>query len=302
MSNVRFTNDILSRQTLFDLGNITDTLAKTQNELSTGKRIQQPEDDPYGAGRAVTLRNQLADVQQYQTNINDASAWAQTTDSALGNVTDLLQRARELVVQAANGTQDQSSLDAISSEMTQIKASLQAQANATYNGRYIFSGTATNIQPYQSNAYSGTTLPVQRLIGPGQVVQVNKDGPSAFGVQSAGPPPTKNVFDVLDDIIGDLSTGNNAALGSSALTELDGSFTTAVNARTTVGAISNRLETQGNLLSAQELSVQGLLSQTEDADMAKTLITYSTTQTAYQAALQAGAKIIQPTLMDFLTT
>jgi flagellar hook-associated protein 3 FlgL len=302
MSNVRFTNDILSRQTLFDLGNITDTLAKTQNELSTGKRIQQPEDDPYGAGRAVTLRNQLADVQQYQTNINDASAWAQTTDSALGNVTDLLQRARELVVQAANGTQDQSSLDAISSEMTQIKASLQAQANATYNGRYIFSGTATNVQPYQSNAYSGTTLPVQRLIGPGQVVQVNKDGPSAFGVQSAGPPPTKNVFDVLDDIIGDLNTGNNAALGSSALTELDGSFTTAVNARTTVGAISNRLETQGNLLSAQELSVQGLLSQTEDADMAKTLITYSTTQTAYQAALQAGAKIIQPTLMDFLTT
>ena len=107
MSNVRFTNDILSRQTLFDLGNITDTLAKTQNELSTGKRIQQPEDDPYGAGRAVSLRNQLADVQQYQTNINDASAWAQTTDSALGNVTDLLQRARELVVQAANGTQDQ---------------------------------------------------------------------------------------------------------------------------------------------------------------------------------------------------
>jgi flagellar hook-associated protein 3 FlgL len=301
MSNVRFTNDILSRQTLFDLGNITDTLAKTQNELSTGKRIQQPEDDPYGAGRAVTLRNQLADVQQYQTNINDASAWAQTTDSALGNVTDLLQRARELVVQAANGTQDQTSLDAISSEMTQIKASLQAQANATYNGRYIFSGTATNIEPYQSNAYSGTTLPVQRLIGPGQVIQVNKDGPSAFGVQSAGPPPTKNVFDVLDDIIGDLNTGNNAALGSSALTEIDGAFTTAVNARTTVGAISNRLETQGNLLSAQELSVQGLLSHTEDADMAKTLITYSTTQTAYQAALQAGAKIIQPTLMDFLT-
>ena len=102
MSNVRFTNDILSRQTLFDLGNITDTLAKTQNELSTGKRITKPEDDPYGAGRAVSLRNQLGDVQQYQTNINDASAWAQTTDSALGNVTDLLQRARELVVQAAD--------------------------------------------------------------------------------------------------------------------------------------------------------------------------------------------------------
>jgi flagellar hook-associated protein 3 FlgL len=299
--SIRFTNDILSRQTLFDLGNITDKLSRTQRELSSGKRINAPEDDPYGSGRAVSLRNELADVQQYQVNINDASAWTQTTDSALGNVTDLLQRARELTVQAANGTQNQDSLNAISSEMTQIKASLLAQANSTYNGRYIFSGTATNVQPYPSNAYAGTTLPVQRLIAPGEVVQVNTDGPTAFGAQAAGPPATKNVFDVMDDIIGDLNSGNSAALQTTALTELDASFTTALNARTTVGAMSNRLDSQGTRLGAQELSVTDLLSKTEDADMAKTLVTYSQTQTAYQAALQAGAKIIQPTLMDFLS-
>jgi flagellar hook-associated protein 3 FlgL len=297
---IRFTNDILSRQTLFDLGNITDTLAKTQQQLSSGKRITAPEDDPYGSGRAVSLRNELADVQQYRVNINDASAWAQQTDSSLGNVTDLLQRARELTVQAANGTQNQSSLNAIASEMTQIKASLLAEANSTYNGRYIFSGTATNVAPYPSNAYAGTTLPVQRLIAPGEVVKVNQDGPSAFGVQAAGPPATKNVFDVMDDVIGALNAGTMSTLQTTALTELDSSFTTALNARTTVGAISNRLDTQGSRMSAQELSVADLLSKTEDADMAKTLITYSQTQTAYQAALQAGAKIIQPTLMDFL--
>jgi flagellar hook-associated protein 3 FlgL len=298
---VRFTNDILSRQTLFDLGNITDRLAKTQAQLSSGKRITAPEDDPYGSGRAVSLRNDLADTQQYQVNINDASAWAAQTDSSLGNVTDLLQRARELTVQAANGTQNQDSLNAIAAEMKQIKASLLSEANATYNGRYIFSGTATDIPPYPTNAYAGTTLPVQRLIAPGEVVQVNQDGPSAFGVQAAGPPATKNVFDVLDDVIGALNSGNMRALQTTALTELDGSFTTALNARTTVGAISNRLDTQRTRMSAQELSVTDLLSKTEDADMAKTLITYSQTQTAYQAALQAGAKIIQPTLMDFLS-
>jgi flagellar hook-associated protein 3 FlgL len=298
---VRFTNDILSRQTLFDLGNITDKLAKTQAQLSSGKRITAPEDDPYGSGRAVSLRNDLADVQQYQVNINDASAWAAQTDSSLGNVTDLLQRARELTVQAANGTQNQDSLNAISSEMKQIKASLLSEANATYNGRYIFSGTATNVAPYPTNVYTGTTLPVQRLIAPGEIVQVNQDGPSAFGVQAVGPPATKNVFDVMDDVIGALGSGNMTALQTTALTELDGSFTTALNARTTVGAISNRLDTQSTRMSAQELSVTDLLSKTEDADMAKTLITYSQTQTAYQAALQAGAKIIQPTLMDFLS-
>jgi flagellar hook-associated protein 3 FlgL len=184
--------------------------------------------------------------------------------------------------------------------MTQIKASLLAEANSTYNGRYIFSGTATNVAPYPSNAYAGSTLPVQRLIAPGEIVKVNQDGPAAFGVQAAGPPVTKNVFDVLDDVIGALNAGNMSALQTTALTELDGSFTTALNARTTVGAISNRLDTQRTRMSGQELSVTDLLSKTEDADMAKTLITYSQTQTAYQAALQAGAKIIQPTLMDFL--
>jgi flagellar hook-associated protein 3 FlgL len=297
---VRFTNDILSRQTLFDLGSITDTLTRSQNELSTGKRIATPEDDPYGAGLATSLKNELADNQQYQSNISHAQAWTQTADATLGNVTDILQRARELVVAAANGTQDQTSLNAISAELTQLKGSLQAQANATYNGRYIFAGTATNTVPYPTNAYAGNALPVQRLVGAGQTVTINQSGPSAFGTTAAGPPATKNVFDTFDDVINDLNTGNTAALGSSALIEIDGALTTATNARTTAGSISNRLDTQNSLLTAQELSIQGVLSHTQDADMAKVMIKFSPTQTAYQAALQAGAKVIQPTLLDFL--
>jgi flagellar hook-associated protein 3 FlgL len=298
---VRFTNDIMARQTLFDLGNITQTLTKTQNELSTGKSISTPEDNPYGAGLATSLKNELADNQQYQSNISDAQAWTQTSDATLGNVTDILQRARELVVSAANGTQDQTSLNAISAELTQLKGSLQAQANTTYNGRYIFAGTATNTEPYTTNAYAGNELPVQHLVGAGQTVQINQTGTTAFGTQSAGPPATKNVFDVFDDVINDLNTGNTAALGSSALSEMDGALTTATNARTTAGAISNRLDTQNNLLSAQALSISSVLSDTQDADMAKVMITFSQTQTAYQAALQAGAKVIQPTLLDFLS-
>ena len=225
--SVRFTNDIMSRQTLFDLGNITQTLTKTQNELSTGKSISTPEDNPYGAGLATSLKNELADNQQYQSNISDAQAWTQTADATLGNVTDIIQRARELVVAAANGTQDQTSLSAISAEITQLKGSLQAQANATYNGRYIFAGTATNTEPYPGNTYTGNSLPVQRLVGAGQTVAINQNGPSAFGVTAAGPPATKNVFDMFDDVINDLNTGNTAALGSTALAGMDAALTTA---------------------------------------------------------------------------
>jgi flagellar hook-associated protein 3 FlgL len=105
---------------------------------------------------------------------------------------------------------------------------------------------------------------------------------------------------MFDDVISDLNSGNTAALGSSALTEMDTALTNATNARTVAGAVTNRLDTQNSLLTAQELSIQSLLSNTQDADMAKVMITFSQTQTAYQAALQAGAKVIQPSLLDFL--
>jgi flagellar hook-associated protein 3 FlgL len=298
---IRFTNDILSRQTLFDLGNVTESLSKWQQQLSSGKRINTAEDDPYGASQATSLHSRLADNAQYQKNISDSQAWTSTADSALGNVTDVLQRARELVVEAANGTESQSSLNAISSELTQLKGSLQAQANSTYNGRYIFGGTATNAQPYTSNSYSGNALPVQRQIGDGQTVNIGISGPSAFGTTAAGPPATQNVFDAFDSIISDLNSGNTTALGSSALASLDSALTTAGNARTTVGAMSNRLDTQSSFLSAQQLSLKSVLSNTEDADTAQVAVAFSQSETAYQAALQAGAKIIQPTLLDFLS-
>ena len=95
---VRFTNDILCRADAVRPGQHHRQAHATQEQLSSGKRISTPEDDPYGAGLAISLKNQLADIQQYQSNISDAQAWTQTADATLGNVTDILQRARELVV------------------------------------------------------------------------------------------------------------------------------------------------------------------------------------------------------------
>jgi flagellar hook-associated protein 3 FlgL len=140
------------------------------------------------------------------------------------------------------------------------------------------------------------------MIGDGQTVNIGVPGPTAFGTTAAGPPATQNVFDAFDSIISDLNSGNTTALGSTAISSLDSALTTAGNARTAVGAMANRLDTQTNCLTAQQLSLTGVLSDTEDADTAKVAVAFSQSQTAYQAALQVGAKIIQPTLLDFLTT
>ena len=125
---LRATQTTLARQTLYDLNNASDRLSKVQNQLSTGKQINQPEDDPFGAGRALFLRDELADVQQYQRNINEGSTWLTGTDTALGNANDIMQSVRTLVVQASNGTLDQADMNAISTQIGQLKESLRDQS------------------------------------------------------------------------------------------------------------------------------------------------------------------------------
>jgi flagellar hook-associated protein 3 FlgL len=293
---IRRTNDMTSRQTLYDLNNVTNQLAKIQSQLSSGKQIQQPEDDPFGAGRAMFLRDEVSQVQQYQRNISEGQAWLQTSDTALTNVRDTMQRIRELVVQGGNGTLDQPGMDAIAKEIGQLKETLRDQANSTFAGRYIFSGTQTDKPPYPApaNTFAGNTGTVLRTIGTGQTVQVNQDGPTVFG------PNGSNLFDLLDTIQSDLQSGNQSSLQNADLTNFDAAFDRVSQASSNVGAISNRLDTQLTHLKDQEVNVQGLLSQTEDADMAKTMVNFSTAQATYQAALQAGARVIQPSLLDYL--
>lgn len=293
---IRRTNDMMARQTLYDLNNVTNQLAKIQTQLSSGKQIQQPEDDPFGAGRAMFLRDEVSGIQQYQRNISEGQAWLQTSDTALTNVTDTMQRIRELMVQGGNGSLDQSGMDAIAKEIGQLKESLRDQANSTFAGRYIFSGAQTDKPPYPApaNTYAGNSGAIQRQIATGQTVQVNQDGPTVFG------PDGSNLFDLLDTIQSDLQSGNQSSLQNADLTSFDAAFDRVSQASSNVGAITNRLDTQLSHLKDQEVNVSGLLSQTEDADMAKTMINFSTAQATYQAALQAGAKVIQPSLLDYL--
>jgi len=293
---MRVTQQTLARQTLFDLNSTTNRLASLQQQLSTGKQINKPEDDPFGAGRALSLRDELAETQQFQRNINDGVAWLQQSDTALGNANDVMSRVRTLVVQAGNGTNDAGALKAIQTEISQLKESLREQANTTIDGRYVFSGTQTTTQPFPApgNTFAGNTNPVQRQIGQGQTVPVNQDATAAFG------PNGNNVFDLLDRIQTDLTSGNAANLQGQDLTDIDTAMDRLQSGRSNVGAVQNRLTTQLSRLKDAEVNVSDLLSKTQDVDMAKTMVNFSMTQTVYQAALQAGAKVIQPTLMDFL--
>lgn len=295
----RITQSMLTTNLLADLQNVTNRLAQTQNQLSSGKQITKPSDDPFGTARALQFRADLAANQQYQANVNDASGWQNATDTALGQINSLTQRARDLLVQGANDTVSAAGRQSIAAEIDQITDSIKSIGNTEYAGRYIFAGSKTTAPPYTpggADAYSGDTTTLQREIGPGVQVPMNVDGGSVIGDGSTA----GSLLATLRQISTDLNANNSTALQGGDLSALDTANAAVTTAQATVGARTDRLSTALTRLQQLQESTTQLLSTTEDADMAQAAVNFSQQQVAYQAALKAGAQIIQPSLMDFL--
>jgi flagellar hook-associated protein 3 FlgL len=304
--STRITNAMISRSVLSDLNDVSNRLSLTQQRMSSGKQITRPSDDPYGTSRALTLRSDVESTQQYQRNVGEAVAWQNITDAALSKVTDAMQRVRELVIGAANDASGQPARNSAAAEIDQLIETIKGEANASYGGRYVFSGTDTDQKPYTvggADTYnpSKPPQPVAREIGPGVAVQVNVQGYDLLGEgQGAG---DGLILDNLRDIAQHLRSGVTADVNTLRSTDLQGidrNLAALTQARATVGATTNRLEAADSRLAEVEESATKLLSDVEDADMAKTLIDFSMQQNVYQSALRAGANIVQQSLLDFL--
>ena len=300
MSTPRITSGMVTRNIVSDLNDIATRVSHTQQKMATGKELTRPSDDPFATGRAIGLRTELEGLGQYQRNVADAASWTSVSDGALGTMGDIAQHASELLVRGANGSASPADRVVIANEIDQLIGALKDTANASYDGRSVFSGTATATAPYgaASDAYLGDGGDVVRSIGPGVSVVVNARASDVLGNGADG-----KLLNTLRDISAHLKGGSAAdmaALTGSDLVAIDRSFDNVLTAQAQIGAIANRLETANDRLSELELNTKTLLSQTEDADMAATIVDYSMQQAVYQSALRAGAGIVQASLMDFL--
>lgn len=300
----RITDSMVSRTILHDLGAADYRLAQTQRKLSSGKQLTRPSDDPFGTDRAIQLRSELEATRQYRRNVNEGSGWTTATEAALTRITDVVQRARELLVDGGNDSNGQVARESIATEIDQLTESLKQEANATYGGRYIFAGTATETTPYAiggPDTYSGNAGAVTRVIGAGVAVNINVEIQSLLGNGQGA--ADNRLLDVMRDVSEHLRGGTTAdaeALRGTDLERLDTNLDELTRVRATVGATANRLEAAGSRLDELEESGTDLLSKVEDADMAEVLVQYSTQKAAYESALRAGASIVQTSLLDFL--
>jgi flagellar hook-associated protein 3 FlgL len=295
----RVTEGMLGRRLLSDLRASTHRIAVAQRQIASGRRIEKPSDDPLATHNAMRLRSELAGIAQDLRTIEDTQGWLDTTDSALATITEVVHRARELTLQGANGAMSQSDRNKLADEIDQLIETAKSAGNASYGGRYVLAGQDTDDPPYAtgaSDAYGGDTGTIARQIGPGVSVQVNVPGVDVLG---AGVPDTK-LLSTLRTIASDLRSGNVAGLRGPALVRLTSNLEDVTTARGTIGALSTRLEAAHARLGQVEESTTSLLSSNEDTDIAKAIIDLNTQQSVYQAALQSGQALVQPSLLDFL--
>jgi flagellar hook-associated protein 3 FlgL len=306
---MRITTGMIQRNVLADLNGLSEKLARTQGKASSGKEIARASDNPYGAAKAIGLRQTLAANEQFTRNIEDAQGWQDSTESALDSITNYVNRAHDLLVRGANDTADETSREAIAAEIDQIIQGIKESANATYGDKYLMSGTATSVAPYQlgaSDAYQGDeggldpAIPgVIREIGPGVTMSINTVAREILGDGRANPADGK-LLNALRDVADHLRADDGPALRGGDMTNLKGQLNSLLEVRARNGAQTNRLDAASTRLGQIQQAVTKQLSETEDADIAKTIIDFNSQSAAYQASLRAGANIVQASLMDFL--
>jgi flagellar hook-associated protein 3 FlgL len=272
-------------------------LAQLQEQASSLKTISRASDDPARAANALAVRAEQRATAQYTRNADNGNGWLTTLDTALGASTTILNRARDLTVQGANaGTMTTAAREAIAVQIDGLRQDLLTQANATYLGRTVFAGNSdTGVAFTADGVHSGgSTTGVERRVGAGSTVRVDADGSTVFGT---GP---TSVFALLDRISSSLRDPASSAV-STHLTALDASLSAVIGARADVGARQDRIEGASAALVIQKGALEAERVQLEDADLATVILDLKLQEVAYQSALAVTARVLQPTLMDFLS-
>lgn len=292
---MRVTQGMLAANSLKQISNSYNKLETLQNQLSTGKKITRPSDDPVVATKGMAYRSNLSEVNQYKRNLTEAQSWFDSSESGLEQVNSILQRTKELVVQGLNGTNESDDRQAIAREIEQLRLDYMQVGNTQVAGNYIFNGVNVGTAPISENASgmieSNINLdPFSVEVSKGIQLRVNIHPENIFG---------QGAFDLMNNVQTAFEQNDVNSLKDLS-TQVDTQLSTLLAERSELGARSNRLELIENRLDSQEITATKMLSNNEDADIEKVITDLTVQESVHRAALGVGAQIIQPTLLDFL--
>lgn len=294
--NMRVTQGMLTGNMMRNLMNSQAQMQKYFDQVNTGKKISKPSDDPVIAMKGMNYRTQVAGVEQYKRNVGEAHNWMDNSDAALDKTTQTLQRLRELTIKASNSTNDTAELDSIKKEVEQLEEHIIDLANTNVNGKYIFNGSNTKDKPVKTENGEITDYPIAENdvfinVGNGMKIKANVSPASVF---------TEDFFGRISDLKNALSTEGDRADLNASIEAMDQNINDTINARADLGARMNRMELVENRLDEQSVIAKKIMSENEDIDFAVAITNLITQESLHRAALAAGSRIIQPSLLDFL--
>jgi flagellar hook-associated protein 3 FlgL len=295
---MRISHQSVAQRLLREISTGQEALFETQQRLASGKAISKPSDDPFGLSRTLTARTDMDLSAQWQRNITIATDDLGLTESLLGNLGDLIQRAQELATQGANGALTGEARDQIALEIERLLTEAVAIGNSSFGGRYLFSGHQTGTQPFVEDVpgnptvvtYAGDTGAIEREIGPdGERIQVNIVGDNLFS------PIYQTLIQLRDDLQADDQTAVNADSGL-----LASDLNRVIEYRGDIGAKVRQADVARQRLEDGELRLKELVAGFEEADLAESLVDLQMRDTALNAALGAVARTLNTSLLDFL--
>lgn len=332
---MRVTNKMLSNSFLTDMRTNLENMQNLQQQMTSGKEIRKPSDDPSKVARVMQLTTDINANKQYNENISNTSNWLDTTDTALGQAGDVLQKVRELLVSAGNAAYGSSQRQSIKDEINQKVDELTQIMNTNYDGKYIFGGTRGTTKPVSTVLngnnnnidYNNATDPIELMkINKKMNAEISQGVTMEYNVTSGDILQFKNesnqncdlrellksITNHLDGVLNansdptmskynDASTDNTTSLLTGKdLQGLTDGINNLLKVRAQVGAKQNRIESAKAKNEDETSNMTTILSKTEDIDITQKTMEYATLQTVYMASLQTSAKVIQPTLLDYL--
>ena len=329
----RVTTSMLTNNYLDGMNKNLSNLQTINNQLTTGKEISRPSDNPYKVARTMQLYSSIDANKQYNENIKDTLNWLDTTDTALGQVTTVFQRIRELMVSAGNAAYGTQERESINNEVKERVGELGQILNTTFDGRYIFGGTKVASKPINvdKEASDGQILKYSDKNGnPVKYDDLNDELKSQLGANlttevSQGVTIDYNVtaqslmqfqdgnesidaMKLLSNIVSNLGADESTADGkkkvdevtTNNLEDIDKVINNLLKIRSEVGAKQNRMESAQSQNEDSNYNMTDILSKTEDIDWTQKTIEYYMARTVYQASLQVSAQILPATLLDYL--
>ena len=310
---MRVTNNMLLSNYLRNISSNLGTVGKMQQQMASGKRITKISDDPIGAISSMQIRVKLYKSEQYQKNVDRALTWLDETESSVLELNDIIKRAYETAVGMSTDTMDDDERSAAAQLVKQLRDHVVTIGNAKSNDKYIFGGYNVSNAPFEVVApgqitYNGINIKtgdvddlnalaqdsISYSVGFNITMDVSTTGVALFGTGD------NNLYNVLDDFYNALEANAPSSELTGFIAKLQNGQSDVLSIAAEIGGKVNRLELIQNRFDEDILTYTDRKSNIEDVDQAEAIMNYKMAQAVYEASLQIGSNIIQPSLVNFL--